>query len=182
MFLYKKIEFSNVETITEKLLRIAQQNNPELQPSMRFDYDLVVREIPELHNQLIEKNLNVEIFREFVSQPFNGINIHVDGSKDHPKYLALNWPILNCANTKMVWWHFDAPPKLKFQTHDAVFPTSSLKLYSPDGGTVINSAEITEPTLVNIAQYHSIVNGPLIRRMVSFRFKTEPCHLLNDNN
>jgi len=180
MFLYKKIEFEDCELITEQLLSIVKEHNPESEVSRAFDINLIHEKVPRLSEQLRSMNIEIEIFREFVSQPYQGIKIHVDGTQEHPKFLALNWPVENCKNTKMVWWKFESDPKLFVDMYDVAFGKNiPLKFYSEENGVKIGECEIVSPTLVNVKEYHSVVNGPNIRRMVSFRFKPEPLHLLD---
>ena len=125
------------------------------------------------------ENIFFEIFREFVSQPNAGLGIHKDGTPEFPKYLALNWPVENCEGTRMLWWELNKDAQVAIDTVDVAFKSNnSLKFYSESDAVKVGEFEIVKPTLVNVGAYHSVVNGPNIRRMVSFRFKPEPLHLL----
>ena len=182
MFLYKNIEFNHVKEISDKLLVIAQEFNPDLKITTKIDANLIETRIPELHEQFLEKNMQVDIVREITCKPFSGIPIHVDGSDDHPKYLGLNWPI-GSDNVKMIWWDFPQDPVVSENTIDILHPTSSLLCYSKQHGKIIDELEIASPTLVNIQQYHSADNdSPNLRRLISFRFQAEPLHLINSQD
>lgn len=180
MFFYKQISFDFQESITAKLLDIAREFNPNMYMSVAFNKSLLEERIPELVDQFNNKQLEVDIFREFVSSPHRGLGIHQDGSPGWPKHLALNWPIEHCANTKMVWWNFSEEPVLSDDAYnyDVAFPSSVLKIYKQDRANAVEQCEIITPTLVNINHYHSVVNGPNYRRMISFRFNPEPWHLI----
>ena len=180
MFLYKKIEFEDCELITEQLLSIVREYNPDAEVSRAFDINLIHNKVPCLSEQLHSMNIEIEIFREFVSQPYQGLKIHADGTAEHPKFLALNWPVENCEDTKMIWWNFKEDPKPLADVYDIAFGKNvPLKFYSEENAVKIGEYEIVSPTLVNVKEYHSVVNGPNTRRMVSFRFKPEPLHLLD---
>lgn len=180
MFLYKNLKFDYVPEITQQLLDIAQEFNPNLNITKVFDCELIKTRVPKLYSQFVELDLHPEIFREYVSQPFAGIRIHHDGTPEFPKYLALNWPIFNCENTRMIWWQLDPDAPIDVKTVDGGFEkNNALLFYSEKYATKLDEHEIVSPTLVNVREYHSVENGPNIRRMVSFRFKPEPTHLLN---
>ena len=180
MFFYKQISFDFQESITAKLLDIAREFNPNMYMSVAFNKSLLEERIPELVDQFNNKQLEVDVFREFVSSPLGGLGIHQDGSPGWPKYLALNWPIEHCANTKMVWWNFLGEPVLSNDAYnyDVAFPSSELKIYKQDRANAVEQCEIITPTLVNINHYRSVVNGTNYRRMISFRFNPEPWHLI----
>ncbi len=180
MFLYKNLHFDCQAEITQQLLQIAEEFNSELYKTKVFDLELIKTRVPRLHEQFVNMNLHVEVFREYVSQPFDGIKIHNDGTPEFPKYLALNWPIFNCENTKMIWWQLDADAPVAEHTVDVGFAKhNTLLFYSEQHAIKLDEHEIVSPTLVNVKQYHSVQNGAKIRRMVSFRFRPEPLHLLN---
>jgi hypothetical protein len=179
MFLYKRLRFEYEDEITSQLLEIVKEQNSELVISKAFDINLIKDKVPKLYEQFLDQNIQIEIFREFVSQPNAGLGIHKDGTQEFPKYLALNWPVENCEGTRMLWWELNKDAQVAIDTVDVAFKSyNSLKFYSEVDATKIGEFEITKPTLVNVGAYHSVVNGPKIRRMVSFRFKPEPLHLL----
>ena len=179
MFLYKQIKFEYEDEITAQLLDIVKEHNKDLVISKAFDITLIKECVPKLYEQFLDQNIQIEIFREFVSQPNAGLGIHKDGTPEFPKYLALNWPVENCEGTRMLWWELNKDAQVAIDTVDVAFKSyNSLKFYSESDATKIGEFEITKPTLVNVGAYHSVVNGPKIRRMVSFRFKPEPLHLL----
>jgi hypothetical protein len=179
MFLYKKIKFEDCELITEQLLSIVKEYNYDAEISRAFDINLIHKKVPRLLEQFHSMNIEIDVFREFVSSPYQGLKIHADGTAEHPKFLALNWPVENCENTKMIWWNFKEEPKRLADGYDMAFGNVPLKFYSEENGIKIGECEIVSPTLVNVKEYHSVVNGPNTRRMVSFRFKPEPLHLLD---
>lgn len=180
MFLYKNLKFDHVSEITQQLLDIATEYNPNLEVTKVFNTDLIKTRVPKLYNQFVELDLQPEIFREYVSQPFAGIKIHHDGTPEFPKYLALNWPIYNCQGTKMIWWKLEENAPIDVVTVDGGFQkNNALHFYSEKYATKIDEHEIVTPTLVNVKEFHSVENGPNIRRMVSFRFRPEPVHLMN---
>ena len=180
MFLYKNLSFKHESEITKQLLDIAQEFNPDLNITKVFDIDLIKTRVPKLYEQFVDLNLNAEIFREYVSQPYGGIKIHHDGTPEFPKFLALNWPIYNCENTKMIWWKLQDNAPVETETVDSGFQKNNiLKYYSEKHAIKLDEHEIVSPTLVNVKEFHSVVNGPNIRRMVSFRFRPEPVHLID---
>lgn len=173
-FLYKKLKFDHVDVITQQLLEIAQEFNPGEYKTSTFSVDLLKDRVPLLLEQFNNMNLQCDVFREFVSQPYVGIGIHQDGSPGWPKKYALNWPIENCKNTYMKWWDFDKNPIVLTDTLDTAF-TTALIIYSRQNAIEVGSLEILEPVLVNINKHHSVENNiNSIRRMVSFRFTKEP--------
>jgi hypothetical protein len=179
MFLYKQINFEYEDEITAQLLDIVREHNKDLVISKAFNITLIKERVPKLYEQFVDKNIQIEIFREFVSQPNAGLGIHKDGTPEFPKYLALNWPVENCEGTRMLWWELNKDAQVAIDTVDVAFKSyNSLKFYSESDAIKIGEFEIVKPTLVNVGAYHSVVNGPKIRRMVSFRFKPEPLHLL----
>lgn len=181
MFLYQTVQFKRVRTITSKLLTIAQQQNVELKSTMQFDTGLLDDQVPELVEQFNDMGLKVQIFREFISMPNQGIHVHQDGSEQYPKHLAINWPIENCTGTYMCWWEYRGLPIIESVFYDPIDKNKTPhNFYSQDTATKIGECEIVTPTLVNINQYHSVKNTNAVRRMISFRFEQEPFNLIYD--
>ena len=175
---YKKLEFRDVEQITAELLSIAREFNPEQFVSKKFDTQLLEQRVPSLTKQFKELGIEIDVFREFVSQPFRGLGIHQDGAVGYPKKYAINWPIENCKGAYMCWWNFNGDPEVSIASTDPTANQPSI-FYSAHNASKVEQVELVTPTLVNIENFHSVENNiNSVRRMISFRFVTEPEHLI----
>lgn len=181
MFLYKKLTFNNVEQITQKLLFLARENNPDCRQSKTIDIGLIKQRIPELIEQFESIGCYTNICREIISPPFQGTKIHRDGIGENLKQFSINWPLENCENTYMCWWEFNGEMELDSAIDDpAGIKNYDVLLYKETNGRIIGQCEIVEPTLTNIKIFHSVINAGKTRRILSFRFNPEPYHLIAD--
>lgn len=178
MLLYKTVKFTDLEEITSELLAIARELNPEIKLTANFGMAVLEQRVPKLIKQFEQLNLDVNVFREFTAEPGGGLPIHMDGPLENPRHWALNWPIEHTSNTQMVWWTINegAVPARKIE--DPGYGNNYIEFYNNSDATEIDSLEILEPTLVNVNVHHSIRNpNTTHRRMISFRFGTEPYHM-----
>jgi hypothetical protein len=180
MFFYKVLEFDHEQLITEQLLVLVQELNPEGVFTIRFDSDMIKQRVPLLHEQFQQMGLELDVFREFRSPPYAGAPIHKDGTAQYPKRLAINWPVENCAGTRMIWWDIQDhdPAWFSYENIDPTFG-HDVPFFSERDCKEIASVEVLRPMLLNVEVHHSVENlTNKHRRMISFRFKDDPFHLL----
>jgi len=180
MHLYREIDFEHEEEITEQLLAVVRDLNPDLTYSVRFQNEVIEQRVPRLYEQFQRMGLELDVFREFCSPPGKGAAIHKDGTAQYPKSIAINWPLENCAGTKMIWWDtLGLPPSFfTYENIDATFG-HFVPLYAEADCHQLDTLELVRPTVLNVGIHHSVTNPQqLYRRMVSFRFQQDPFYLL----
>jgi hypothetical protein len=178
MNLFLPLQIENKEYITKVLLGL-------LEPVYRtsdasYSYPIEINFLREQHSDIVDLlesavHDTLQIARVFVTMPNNlrdiGV-IHSDGTDQYPKYLALNWPLINTENSQMCY--YDAP-KLDYQDLETY---GAVQLHDPARAKPLAAFELTEPCLVRIDIPHNIKNFNNHHRViVSFRFKNELKHI-----
>jgi hypothetical protein len=173
--LYKSIYIQHFDKIQKELLQLSEKvllthktGSTIVEHNLLLDSSLLLTEY------LADNNLKLDVARFFVIEPNDSIGIHIDGSKDHPKFLALNIPILNCQNTYMQWW--DNLKKIGLQSDPRYM--KDIVVYDETNKQLIGELELTTPCLVKIDTPHSVKNPQNVTRIVlSLRFNPEPLDL-----
>jgi len=168
---YKHISFQNIDLITNKLINFIKDLHEIKTSTYKLDHQQLIETVPELKSQLDEYGFSsIGVARILVTAPNSTLRLHNDGNDENPKYLALNWPLLNCNNTIMRWYNADISVKNYVEEGYGVFD-----LYDIFSATKLAETEIISPTLVNIQCPHDVDN-PLdsSRFMLSIRFDVEP--------
>lgn len=176
MHLCTPVHIPNFLHIQQQLLVLAQELFAgEKNTSRRETTQQQIHEhCPELIEFLNNKNLIFSSARFFYTCPGGSIPIHLDGTHEETRELALNLPVLGCKNTEMLWWdNLD-------QTIDVVHPDlgNILRTFDGKSKTVIHSLELLEPTLCKVDVPHNVINPTDTPRIAwSVRFKIEPTDL-----
>ena len=175
MLPYKSIKIESYNKIQKQLLHVFDITvNDYTTRSHIVDSDKLKLQVPELYQFFYKNNLAVDVIRFFVTAPNSSIPIHKDGSDDNPKFLALNLPILNCANSSMKWWSNVELSDIKTTTEYA----KNIKIFDGENKQVSYQLELTNPHLVMIGIPHNVENyNNAVRIILSIRFKPEPLHL-----
>lgn len=178
MTFLKTIKVQNHESITQTLLDLIEKEFRTNEASYSYPIDVsVLKEQHPKTVQDIEMAVGdiLHIARVFVTMPNNLKDkdvIHSDGTEQHPKYLALNWPLINTLNSTMCW--YDAP-KIKNQDLDTY---GSVQLYDAEKAKLLAEHELSEPSLVRVDIPHNIKNFNNHHRVIiSFRFLKELRHI-----
>lgn len=177
MQLYKKINIPQFEIIQQKLLTIAQKLLVAGKTDACLaDQEQILSYIPELKKYLDDNKLNWEIARFFLTAPGDEIPIHIDGNELHPKFLAINIPIIGCNGTKMLWWdnvEITQIKDLKSYGAGIIFLEGSDK-------KIIDVLELDQPYVVRINLPHNVVNPTTHDRIIlTMRFNPQPIDLWN---
>jgi len=174
---YKILQFDHVDIITNKLLSYIEDINEVNILSYKIDHRKLLNDIPELKKQLDQYNFGtIGVARILVTAPNTTLRLHTDGNDLQPKFIALNWPMLNFRDTEMRW--FNSQISVKDYEEEEGYGT--FDLYDRSKAEFLFKKEITEPTLVNIRCPHDVVNNhPKTRFMFSIRFDKEPWELFN---
>ena len=178
MNFFKLINLGNVEYITQILFTLLEKEYRTNEVSYIYPIDVNIfrEQYPEVV-QLIELAVDdsLHIARVFVTMPDNVRDkdvIHSDGSTEYPKYLALNWPLINTVGTTMCW--YDAPI---INTH-YLDTYGSVQLYNPVEAILLAEYELLAPSLVRIDIPHNVKNfNNQHRVIISFRFLNELRHI-----
>jgi hypothetical protein len=178
MNLFLPLQVKNKEHITNVLLGLLESNYRTSDVS--YSYPIEINLLREYHSDVVDLlelavNDTLQIARVFVTMPNNQKDmdvIHSDGTDDYPKYLALNWPLINTANSYMCY--YDAP-KLNYQNLETY---GAVQLHDPAKAKTLVEFELLEPCLVRIDIPHNIKNFNNHHRVIiSFRFKNELKHI-----
>ena len=106
--------------------------------------------------------------RFFVTIPKSKGDIHIDTTKDekdHFRHWALNIPISNCEGTFHEWYDTHQTPYTKFQ-YSALYWTNY------NSGTLIDTHELTVPSILSVSTPHRIYN-PLNSYRIVLSIRTE---------
>jgi len=173
---YKPLPFSNFDSITDKIKVFIRDQSEQKTISYKIDVQELLYQIPDLKTQIEQYNFSdIDVARILITSPDSTLRLHNDGNNENPKFLALNWPLLNCANTVMRW--FDAKILTKNYEEEGY---GIFDLYDRANSTLLDQFEIVTPTIVNIQRPHDVVNNnPTTRIMLSLRFKEEPIEIFN---
>lgn len=174
MKLYKKIVIPRFIDIQEKLKSFIPHLKLNQNDAFAVNQEMLETIVPELFEFFASQNLTYDISRIFQTAPGCSLAIHVDGNSEHPKTLALNIPIVGCANTSMCWWANVQPTEL---THTNEYG-HNIQLFDSNNKQLIDQLELSEPHLVRINVPHSVINATDNNRIIfTARFRPEPMEL-----
>lgn len=177
MLPYKSIDIPEFNEIQEqlKILTLSVFTDFSINSAKKIEKDLIISACPKLKTFLDENNLIWDIARIFVTAPHNSIAIHLDGDYIHPKFLALNLPIMNCNNSEMQWW---LNAEFSHNITDNIQYSTVIPIYKKNQDLPDYSLELLNPHLVQINIPHGVVNNNNVpRAILSIRFIPEPLHL-----
>ena len=132
--------------------------------SVSLEQALLEKTVPRLCSS-IKKIINKGdrfFSRFFITLPNSKGDIHIDtteGGKDHLRHWALNIPIANCAGTFHEWYDTHQTPYTKFEY-------SALYWINYNSGTLIDSHELTVPSILCVSTPHRIYNHLNFYRIV----------------
>lgn len=177
MDLCKKVFIPNLAQIQSALLPMALARLRKNQnDAFVVDRTLLETSVPWLFNFFKQHALIYDTSRIFQTAPNNSLAIHVDGTNEWPKLLALNIPIIGCKNTSMDWWTNVHPTE---STHTNEYG-KNIQLFDGVNNQVITQLELTEPCMVRIDIPHSVNNPTEQRRIIlTVRFMPEPLDFYN---
>lgn len=175
MKLYKKINIPHLEQIQTKLIKVfVPKLKQNLNDAFVVDRAELEQTVPELFEFFKNHQLEYDISRIFQTAPNSSLPIHVDGNEQWPKILALNIPIIGCANTNMCWWNNVRPTDL---TNTEEYG-HNIQLFDSDDKQLIDQLELTESHMVRINVPHSVINTTDNNRIIfTARFRPEPLEL-----
>jgi hypothetical protein len=175
MLPYKIVNIESFDEIQKQLTKVFfSTTNTIITRSYITDKNSILSQIPALKDFLLENNLHWGVCRFFTTKPNTDIPIHVDGSEEYPKFLALNLPLFGCENSLMQWW--DNVELVSISNTEEY--ANNIKIFDSPNKTVSHSLELSLPHLVRIDLPHNIVNlKDTPRAIFSMRFKPEPLHL-----
>ena len=185
MLLHKSLNIDNFDQIQDyfkslQLFSDVDKNNQLV--TKTFSKDEIFQCEP-LADFILKNNLELDIARFLYTRAHSSVPIHVDGSSTKSRILAVNFPIEGCENTQMIWWD-----NVNLIENKNISPTygdnygSAVSLFDGKNKTIIESIELTRPTIVRIDQPHSVNNNnDYYRLILSLRFTPEPLHLWPDS-
>ena len=176
MLPYKPIFIDSYEKIQSQLFEyIRSAINANVTNAFVVEQTEILNICPGLRIFLDKNNLHWDIARFFVTHSGDSLPIHLDGSAQYPKFLALNLPITGCDNSQMLWWDNVDIIKLVDQSG---YSTFKVPILGGENKTIIHSLKLTSPHLVQVNIPHSVVNNQdQPRAILSLRFQPEPVHL-----
>lgn len=169
MLYYKTLELGNVAQIATELNKLISAEFLEKTSFRNLDTDQV-RSIDLLWEELNKINLfNSDLIGAHVICVHPGRMIpHIDGGKSG---VVLNWPILNCANTRTAFYQLkEGTPEIKPSLTDDGL---DYFIFSDDDIIEVDSIEYSKtPVLLAVNYIHNIINPTDLPRVtVSLRFK-----------
>lgn len=175
MDFYKKISIPNFSQIQKKLVVVTEKLFFSGQSTAVIaNQSELFEQVPELAAFFQEHKLTYDISRFFLTQPHGSLPIHVDGSEQWPKFLALNIPISGCTGTSMIWWNNVD----QIAVSDTLAYGNGIKLFDGASKQIVGQLELTEPALVRIDIPHSVINPTDVARVIlTIRFSPEPVEL-----
>lgn len=181
---YKKFLINKHHELTEKF-RLKYQNYKHVKDCYAEIFpESELENFPELLKEFAIYNLEIDVFKIFVTSPNYSISPHIDGNNVYPKYWALNWPLFNCQDTFMHWYKVqdNATSIPLINDNRYTDPVTNIIPYRYDikDCIEIDRLELVEPHLVDIHTVHNVSNpsAETSRVVLSFRFKPEPLHLI----
>ena len=173
---YRAIDFANQNLLTQQLCNLYHTAlQPEFTDFIR-PYSEIVSAIPELAQEFDRLGLQVCHCYLFRTAPHDRLPVHQDLDRDTGPNLVLNWPLFNCADTPMSFYHVrrsgivDIYPK--YQQRHQLFDDADCEL--------LDQFELDRPCLIDVHTPHSVLNDrPTYRVIMSFRFQDVPLHLWN---
>ena len=175
MLPYKLIDIPDYHHIQQDLLDMVPEIFTHVETSaVVVSSDLVLPRCPELQAWLESEGLEWDIARFFMTAPQGHLPIHIDGTEQYPKFLALNLPIQGCSNSRMNWWDQVELTEAK----DLKYYGDKIRHFDSPNKVLLASLALDQPALVQINVPHSVDNNQDITRVcLSIRFRQEPVHL-----
>jgi hypothetical protein len=175
MLPYKFIHIQDFDKIQQDLAALVPEIFAEVITSaVVVDSKMVLDRSPGLQDFLQKNNLEWDIARFFMTAPRGNLPIHVDGTEQYPKFLALNLPVCGCEGSAMNWWD---QVELT-EAIDLKYYGDKIRHFDSPNKVRLASIALTQPALVQINVPHSVDNDQDHTRVcLSIRFKTEPVHL-----
>lgn len=172
---YKFVDIPNFDKIQQDLVAMVPTFFNEVSThAVVVDLEDIKLHCPLLIDYLEENNLVWDIARFFMIAPMTEIRIHVDGSSEYPKFLALNLPVMGYKSTTMNWW--DRVEVCSIESTEKY--GKNISYYDSDDKVMSHSVELDSPALVQINIPHNVTNLHDCERVVlSVRFKPEPTEL-----
>jgi hypothetical protein len=173
---YKSLSFEQESAITKKLQDLYQSAlQPEFSDFIR-PYSEISSAVPELAKQFDQLGLNIRHCYLFRTAPYDHLPVHQDLDREHGPNLVLNWPLFNCEQTPMSFYHVHQPGTIdlypKYQQRHQLFDEAYCEL--------LESFKLLHPCLVDVHTPHAVLNSrPTYRVIMSFRFHEVPMHLWN---
>ena len=148
---------------------------------VHLDFNYVSKFLPALIQYFVDMDLG-EIERiAYVSTPPNSVNtVHMDQG---PEVLALNFPLTDCSHSHTIFLKNNGKLKPFFvnETIDAVAGKRKFMKFVTDDPIEIGRYTLNGPVILNVKMPHGVINeGPTLRAGISFRFKKDPWHLVED--
>lgn len=171
-FTYRYINIPNFEQIAKEIA--ASDFSRDLYNFRIINHNSVLEKIPTLANWFKDKNLIVSKLAFLNVRQASIQTLHIDtGDND----LALNFPVYGCEGVFTEFY------KNKGQIVESFVPHTGVKYYRyvDDNPELLSTYVLTRPTLLNVKIPHRVVNKTDHDRICySFRFKTDPWHLLEE--
>lgn len=171
------------------IMILSDPNKPEadsLGPLEKFtfvhlDSDRVMNHLPELQKYFIKNNLGDIERIAYVSTPPHSTNAtHMDQG---PEILALNFPLTDCSSsyTQFLKNNGRLEAVELIDTVKGIKEKRKFMKFVTDDPIEVGRYTLNGPVMLNIKQPHGVINhGPMLRAGISFRFKKDPWHLVED--
>ena len=173
---YKLLSLEQESVFTRQLQDLYQSAlQPEFSDFIR-PYAEIQAAVPELAAEFNRLGLNIRHCYLFRTAPYDRLPVHQDLDREHGPNLVLNWPLFNCEQTPMSFYHVRRPGTVdlypKYQQRHQLFDDSDCEM--------LEEFELAHPCLIDVHTPHSVINDrPTYRVIMSFRFHDVPMHLWN---